>query len=61
MAFYLTPRNVPVVQLCTHASSKQESKRGERSMSWMTLIVIELLGGVGGAENEDKAIEKDDN
>ena len=23
-------------------TSKQESKRGERGMSWMTLIVIEL-------------------
>ena len=46
MAFFLTPRYVQVVQLCTRgASFEQEKGIGleDFNLDWRTLIVIELL------------------
>ena len=45
VAFHLTPGNVPVVQGLHACKIQTREQEGERGMSWMTLIVIELLGG----------------
>ena len=34
-------------------NKRAREQEGERGMSWMTLIVIELLGGVGGGKNRE--------